>query len=281
MARRTRGNELTRVRNMMKRLERRGYVRTGADIESLTTRQLANIKSGKQLVGRFYVFGEEAYEELRRQQNIKKLKETVKRYGRGYGITDVHITALTEEDISDISKLRGHKKFEEILRRSGAGRIADTFGVRDDVKPDKIGRNERGEKLYDSSGNNIRRIYYGSEATAQINKLLLIAEYGKKYMGTRLKDYGAADTAIGMINSSGEHLVRVIRAARQKFSDEELVERIIRDYGSVDFFATIVERMVLAVYDKEYAEWAGGSNAYNADMWEIEKTLGVSLSLIY
>lgn len=279
MARRTRGNELTRVRNMMKRLEKRGYVRTGADIESLTTRQLANIKSGKQLIGRFYKFGEEAYEELRRQQNIRKLKETVKRYGREYGITNISMWNLTEEDISNISKLRGHERFEEILKRSGTGIIADNFGSRDDVKPDKIGRNERGEKLYDSSGRNIGRIYYGSEATAQINKLLSIAEYGKNYLGTRLKDYGVGNTALKLVQSSGEHLVRVIRAARRKFTDEELVERIIRDYGSVDFFSTIVERMVLAVYDKEYAEWAGGSNAYHADMMEIENTLGVSFSV--
>lgn len=275
MARRTRSNELTRVRNMMKRLEKHGYVRTGADIESLTTRQLANIKSGKQLVGRFYKFGEEAYEELRRQQNIKKLKETVKRYGREYGITEISISSFTEEEISNISKLRGREKFEAILRGSThAGR--DILSSRDDVRSNKIGYNEQGKKLYDSSGRNIGRIYYGSEATAQINKLLSIAEYGKHYMGTRLKDYGSGDTAIDLIHSSGEHLVRVITKARSKFTDEELVERIKRDYGSVEFFATIVERMVLAVYDKEYAEWAGGNNAYHADMMEIENTLGVT-----
>ena len=280
MARRTRGNELTRVRNMMKRLEQRGYVRTGADIESLTTRQLANIKSGKQLIGRFYKFGEEAYEELRRQQNIKKLRETVKRYGREYGVTEISVSSFTEEEISNISKLRGREKFEAILRGSThAGR--DILSSRDDVRSNKIGYNEQGKKLYDSSGRNIGRIYYGSEATAQINKLLSIAEYGKHYMGTRLKDYGSSDTAIDMIHSSGEHLVKVITQARNKFTDEELVERIKRDYGTVDFFATIVERMVLAVYDKTYAEWAGGSDAYNADMWEIERTLGVSFGVAY
>lgn len=217
-------NELRRVNRMIKRLEANGY-EVAIGIEGLTTRQLHNIKSGRDLVRRgLYKFSEAGYEALRSKQENRRAKEREKRAVRKAVKTQAPVTRYTESE-------------------SGA---------------------------YNSSGESIARInvFTGSEATIQLDMLLGIAEYGRTYTGRKTDK-----SAVKSVQDSGKRLIDIINRARTMHSDEEIVARIESDYGSIREFARHIERLVLAVYDREYAEWSGGLVAYNIEIDDICDTL--------
>lgn len=266
----TKNSELRRVMNMVKRLERDGY-RMTKDLSELTIGKLRNIKSGRDLVRRGYaIFTEAGYVRLRREQNIRKLKEIIKRYGDKFGFKQSDL-------IRGISSLE-RDQFERIFSKRGAERIKfmQEMGLFNEgfrgPKPGSFGISElTGKKNYDSSGEHIPRSqkYNGSEATIQIDMLLSILEYGIDYSGSAMKDDKSAHVAV---NESARKLQDIFNRARSRRSDEELLQNIIKDYGTVKHFATIVERLVLAIYDKEY-HWGAGVSAYEADMHDVEETL--------
>lgn len=74
--------ELRRIAQMMNRLEAKGYVRTGRQM-NLTTRQMKNIKRGLDLVRRgFYELSDEQYWKNREVQREKKAKAHIKSVAR-------------------------------------------------------------------------------------------------------------------------------------------------------------------------------------------------------
>lgn len=268
----TKNSELRRVMNMVKRLERDGYKIT-KDLSELTIGKLRNIKSGRDLVRKGYAaFTEAGYERLRREQNIKALEKSLKKYGGAYGANRAALTgeakALSREEYESLLNKRGRERFEAIRQR-GLIRGLSPVQSRDDTRVTTVGY-EAGKKLYDSSGEHITRVYHGTEATRQMDMLLSIAEYGATYMGSGYKD---SRDGVPLINSAGKRMKDIIISARMKRSDEDLIASIIRDYGTVQYFSTVVERLVLAIYDKEYAEWAAGSTAYDVDLRELKETL--------
>lgn len=266
MKRATYKSELARVKKMAKRLEEQGYD-LGKSIESLTLRQLKKIKSGKELVDKgYYKFGERAYEQLRRKQILKNLSKVTKRAeAAGYEIT----TDLNSLSATDLRNIRGISD----LRRKGLASKRYSRPVsdyeRDSGSVINLGDVTRAK--YDSSGDNIPRnnVFRGSEATVQIDMLLSIAEYGRYYRSIKADTSGQE-----AVNESGKRLIKIITDARLKHTDEELVEAIEKSpYGSVRALARFVERMVLAVYDEEYASWADGGSAYNMELDDIRRAL--------
>jgi hypothetical protein len=74
--------ELRRIAQMMKRLEAKGYVRTGRQM-NLTTRQMKNIKKSSDLVRRgFYEMSEEQYWKNRAAQREKRINDHIKYVAR-------------------------------------------------------------------------------------------------------------------------------------------------------------------------------------------------------
>lgn len=264
--------ELTRVKKMAARLEKKGYEITG-DLSKLTVRQLKNIKSGTDLVKRkIYSFTEQSYEVIRRKQNMKRLRSlTKKAEASGYEVDRARFATMTNEELRNISSIR------DLVRRGYAGKRYSRPKSPVERDGNVLPISDVSQVKYDSSGEHIPRnnVFRGSQATVDVDMLLSIAEYGKTYRSMKTEGSGEA-----LVNKNGRYLVDLITKARMKHSDEEIVAAIEKGYGSVRLFAETIERLVLAVYDEIYAEWSMGKSAWDVDMKEVENTL-LELKSVY
>lgn len=272
----TRNKELNRVKGMIKRLESKGY-EVVKSIENLTTRQLRNIRSGKDLVSRgLYRFSEIGYEELRRKQLRKRIvKAEREARAMGYNIERMPLGRLIADE--KILSIRGTKGLISYMAESGYlyKRYSREVAPQE-ARSGVINISDVNGQKYDSSGTHIPRnnVYTGSMAAIQMDMLLSIAEYGERYRGVK-GDVNSDQ----MINKSGRRLKDIIVTARLRHSDEEILEYIESHWAGngrgIDGLAKTVERLVLAVYDEEYRTWASGLDLYEQTMEEIEDVLNL------
>ena len=69
-----------------------------------------------------------------------------------------------------------------------------------------------------------------------------------------------------MVQSSAWTLFDIITEARGRYSDKEIMDRLISQYGSFSDIDALIQKLILAVYDKDYARWAGGRHLYDAEI---------------
>lgn len=110
----------------------------------------------------------------------------------------------------------------------------------------------------------------GSDAKIQIDKIIEIIKVGESY--STKKDVISADDAV---QPSATRIMSMFLQARGKYSDEVIVEKLEKTFGSMDKVAETVERLIYAIYDDILAEWADGSSAYESLISTISGALGV------
>ena len=220
-------------------------------------------------------FTDEAFEALRRKQNIKKIKASIKRAG-GFGkvlkatgyqhIGDDSfmqiLESMTDEDLRQLADERKVRSKVAILSRSGMieKRSDSRSLVGADIRRGEqqqlevISMLDRDANRFNNNGHNIRvlNVFGGTEETMYVDKLLAIAEYGENYNGW----YGKADSsAIPFINKTGKKLADMITSARMKHTDKEIYDRVEHNYrGGLQGLADDIEKLVLSIYDPIYRE---------------------------
>lgn len=250
---------------------------------------------------------DEEYEALRRKQNLKKVKASMKArlkrnpswWSNALRATgDVHVDPSSMIDVIEyfsdesLRKLTTTRRIRDIMkvfedegvvekRSEWSGYEGDRRGIlsgrRDPIVTGIIDANK---EKFDNNGSHIPvvNVWGGSDATIYVNKLLSIAEYGENYNGWfSLK--GSESTAIPYINKTGRKLADIIVNARTKHTDEEIMERVKgfsdgKGHDGAEGLADLIEIMVLSIYDPVYRDWTKGtSDNYDSAMRAIKNIL--------
>lgn len=256
---------------------------------------------------RISMMSDEEYEALRRKQNLKKvrasMKARLKRNPRWWSDAlratgNVHVDPssmfdviqhFSDESLRELTTTRRIRDIMKVFEREGVvekrseweGYHRDRRGVLGGRRePGVIGIIDVNRERFNNNGRNIPvvNVWGGSDATIYVNRLLSIAEYGENYNGW-YSLLGSESTAIPYINKTGRKLADIIVQARTKHTDEEIMERAEsfsdgKGHRGSEGLADLIEIMVLSIYDKEYRSWTGGSSeAYNEAMRAIRDIL--------
>lgn len=79
-----------------------------------------------------------------------------------------------------------------------------------------------------------------------------------------------------MVNAASAEVERVFLMAEGIRTHQQIIEDLIRTYGSFEEALRCIKKLMLAVYDREYARWGGGSAAFRRDFQRLCDALGVS-----
>lgn len=93
------------------------------------------------------------------------------------------------------------------------------------------------------------------------------------YDGHLAKDQ--KESARWFVNSAGRALSYLFDQAKESLSNGEIVERLKKEFGNIAAAKKLIKSLLLSVYDKVYAVWAGGEAARSADFNRLAKCLGV------
>lgn len=118
------------------------------------------------------------------------------------------------------------------------------------------------------AGDTYKTIPAGSDAKIQVDLIIKQIEEGENYRGKRA-------SSEGLIQMSAGRLRVLFEEARRKYEDEEIVERLIKTFGSMEKCSAVIERLIYAVYDDMLAEWADGITAYEHLLSTVVGALGV------
>lgn len=205
-------------------------------------------------------------------KEVNRVRRIVKRLSeKGY---DINKAKLGQLYVSHTNKLKNVTR--KSLIQQGYVTVQDYYvskGVR--KTPENIQKIL--QKKFSPTGKHIPRenVYQGSDASVKMDVLEKVAKYGTDYSGDYTKKASGKSAAIS-VNKSGGRILTIIRAARAEHGDEECVRKLEAEYGSINALAEIVERMVLAIYDKVYAEWGNGVGAYQSDINDLVNALDVT-----
>lgn len=110
-----------------------------------------------------------------------------------------------------------------------------------------------------------------------IGNILRLIEQGLMYMSPKASQAGAV--AVGY---SALRLREIIEAAIQKLEIEEVAERL-ETWATGQNLSELIERLVYAVYDREFARWAHGRSAYEMLLLGLAEALEVPdiMSMIF
>lgn len=250
---------------------------------------------------------DEEYEALRRKQNLKKVRASMKArlkrnpswWSNALRATgNVHVDPsnmidvikyFSDDSLRELTTTRRIRDIMKVFEREGVvekrseweGYNRDRRGVLGGRRdPGVIGIIDVNKEKFNNNGRNINivNVWGGSDATIYVNKLLSIAEYGENYNGWYSLE-GSESTAIPYINKTGRKLADIIVQARTRHTDEEIMKRAEsfddgKGHKGSDGLAELIEIMILSIYDSVYRSWTGGSSeAYNGAMRAIKDIL--------
>lgn len=217
-------------------------------------------------------FTEEDYEALRRKQNIKKIKASIKRAGGLKKLIKRGNYAISEN--TDIDELLNNLSDDLLRRLADSRKPQNKVGVMVRKYIDVRTIEEETSGKYNPEAHHIREIqsFSGSKATVYIDKLMSMAEYGENYRGWYAAEYRPESVAV--INKTGKKIGNMIKAARSKHTDDEIYNHLKDNFpGGLTKLADEIERLILSVYDKEYRGWAGGEGKYDIVMNHVKEAL--------
>lgn len=246
-----------------------------------------------------------------RRKEIKRVKALLKRLeNRGYNITidyeKIHTNKL--KHINRVNAVGTYAKYNPlkgavIERRKKAERKRKSKAKK---HGEVVSIDEAISERYLPNGRNIpRSTYHGSEKDREFDTLIRMLEYGEDYTGQKAKDNEwrkardsngkyAVQQSAQRIRLMLERAVRVqgrigisilkhqgdVRHEQggydiEKIGKARIIEIGVQLYGSIKKLEEQIERFILAVYDDDYAEWAGGSFLYEYELGQFANALGV------
>lgn len=225
-----------------------------------------------------------------RKKYLKSVKGIISRLEKKGYTVDVDIKSLSTQELSHLDRKKIIQRYS--IYSTDAEEIAEFKEARKVEERKKILRAQRKklakiEKEKQKKGKVISIdeakkqdknwkpgdtgvIPAGSDAKIQIDKIIDIIKVGESY--NTKKDVISADDAV---QQSATRIMVMFLQARNKYSDEEIVQKLKKTFGSMDKVAETVERLIYAIYDDILAEWADGSSAYESLISTISGALGV------
>lgn len=214
-----------------------------------------------------------------RKKQLKRVKGIISRLEkRGYTV-DVDIESLSTQKLLHLDRKRIIQQYgtyeeteeEKALKerkkilRAQKRRLAS---IR--KKQGKVVSIDEAKKQDASwkAGDTYKTIPAGSDAKIQVDLIIKQIEEGENYRGKRA-------SSEGLIQMSAGRLRVLFEEARRKYEDEEIVERLIKTFGSMEKCSAVIERLIYAVYDDMLAEWADGITAYEHLLSTVVGALGV------
>lgn len=116
------------------------------------------------------------------------------------------------------------------------------------------------------------------EARVKIGNIQRLIEEGLHYISHKKSQAGAIN-----VNNSALRLREIIEQAILKHGAEEVAARL-EEWAGANDLAELVERLIYATYDPEFARWANGRSAYEtlvkglADALGVDDTMGIIFS---
>lgn len=106
-------------------------------------------------------------------------------------------------------------------------------------------------------------------AMTKISNIMALVREGLDYTSTKGNQAGAI-----MVNNSAQRIDEIIQQSLAKNGYEETA-RLLEEWAIGSDLKSRIERMILAVYDSEYARWAHGAEAYEREIASLCNALGV------
>lgn len=218
--------------------------------ESLTERQLRNIRSKNDLIRRNIIqwdmekWQEYQGEKEERRKVKKKLKKAAKKDKTGFYSDPGAPAAVLRIGEQNHASL---KSIMEMIQKA----------IEYDGHLARTGSSGDGYILVNAAGREMMAIFERA-----------IAELGPQRMERRLRESRNVFEIKEI--SEGMHDDKVI----EKYAADEITERLRAEFGSIAEAKRFIKKLLLAVYDDVYAKWAGGDGARQADMARMCRTLG-------
>lgn len=109
-------------------------------------------------------------------------------------------------------------------------------------------------------------------AEKTVDSILRMIDDGIAYHGELAKHEDS--DGFWFVNSAARALRYLFDAARSQLTDEQIVERLKNEFGSIQAAKKLIKSLILSVYDKVYAVWADGQAARSADFNRLATCLG-------
>lgn len=209
---------------------------------------------------------------------------------KGYDLGDLDLESMSTRQLNKLDRKKiiqnyaTQESIDKIIEEERALKERKKILRAQKRKLDKIRKREKGKKpenvisIEDAKKQDAAWkpgdtgvIPAGSDAKIQIDKIIEIIKVGESY--NTKKDVISADDAV---QPSATRIMVMFLQARNKYSDEEIVQKLEKTFGSMDKVAETVERLIYAIYDDVLAEWADGSSAYESLISTISGALGVT-----
>lgn len=224
MARKTKSSARTELRRVLRMAQKfitgDNYLPGSVNPESLTERQLRNIRSKKDLIRRNIIKWDQDkfFQEQGEKEEARRTEKLI-------------------------------KKHQKKLRKEGKA-PSEFYTTKEDSFTLTI--DQSAEKTVDS--------------------ILRMIDDGIAYHGELAKHEDS--DGFWFVNSAARALRYLFDAARSVMSDQEIVERLKREFGSIKDAKKLIKSLILSVYDKVYAVWADGQAARSADFNRLATCLG-------
>ena len=219
---------------------------------------------------------------LTRAKGIKKRLEKA-----GYDLGDLDLESMSTRKLKNIDRKKmiqdyaTQESIDKVIEDSKALKERKKI-LREQKKkldairkknPEKVVSIEEAKKQDESwkPGDTHKVIPAGSDAKIQVDKIIEMLEEGEDYHTT--KSVVSADDAV---QPSAQRIMSMFLQARRKYSDEDIVKKLIQTFGSMDKVSETIERLIYAIYDDVLAEWANGSSSYEALISTISGALDVT-----
>ena len=173
----------------------------------------------------------------------------------------------TQESIDKvIAEERALKERKKILRAQK--KKLDAIRKKEQAKVVSIDEAKKQDDNW-KPGDTYQTIPAGSEAKIQVDLIIKQIEEGENRKGKR-------SSSDRLIHESAGRLRVIFEEARRKYSDEEIVQKIEKTFGSMEKCSAVVERLIYAVYDEILNKWADGVSSYDHLIGTIVGALGVT-----
>ena len=214
-----------------------------------------------------------------RKKQLKRVKSIISRLEkRGYTV-DVDIESLSTQKLLHLDRKKiiqqygTYEETEEEKALKARKRILRAQKRRLNAiqkKKGKVISIDEAKKQDDNwkPGDTYQVIPAGSDAKITVDLIMKQIETGENYKGKRA-------SSEALIQMSAGRLRVIFETARQKYGDEEIVNRLEQTFGSMEKVSAVVERLIYAVYDDLLAEWADGISAYDHLISTVVGALGV------
>lgn len=116
-------------------------------------------------------------------------------------------------------------------------------------------------------------ITFGEQENIMMERIMQLIQDGLDYHGEYSKKPDGRSGYI-LVNASAARLERIMLDAQSKHTNKEIIDSLIKEYGSIQAVYRQIKRFIRAIYDDVYATWAGGGPVYEADLRIFANTVG-------